>query len=470
MARSNKYASINFNDIYEKKNPKKPSSNSSSSSSASPSSTNPQKPHLSTTRSHGGMLVLTRPSPKPQPQPQPSPPTPPKPDPDPDPTRFEPDSISLRPLNRTTSSFPSSPSITITQDRDRDRDRESPSSTKPEAFVPPHLRPGFVGREEKLGQDGRRQQGFRNRELGHGSPSSYGEDGRPKSGDILFMLRCKKLAVMELLDSFESSTSIDEKVETMELFEEYWFFENPFNRRTRMLKCSSDPSPFKNTSQEKLVKKPDGEQSSPMLPRDDDFVRRNLLRTPSLPPCLGSMKVVQEEESDPGFSKLTRRRSLNPSDVLPPRHTSKSMIEPSIPRRRAGRESNMESTNKDSKSHPCLSRETNQYRSLSRTKSQKSRSDLEFEEVQGFRDLGFIFDKEVLNQSVVNMIPGLQDKTSVDWDEEKVRRPYLSEAWLVQRSSSPPIPDWVDSRSIGDMKAQLKFWARAVASNVRQEC
>ncbi|KAF8391293.1 hypothetical protein HHK36_023595 [Tetracentron sinense] len=169
MARSNKYASINFNDIYENKK-KKPSS---SSSSASSSSTDPQKSHLPTTRTHGGMLVLTRPSPKPQPPPQPKP--------DPDPTLSEPNPVSLR------SSSSSSPSTTIVS---QERDRESPPSipfSKPEAFVPPHLRPGFVGREERFGLDGQRQSGFRAREIGagigqHGSPSRYGEEGRPKSG------------------------------------------------------------------------------------------------------------------------------------------------------------------------------------------------------------------------------------------------------------------------------------------------
>lgn len=53
--------------------------------------------------------------------------------------------------------------------------------------MPPHLRPGFVGREEKLGPEVQKQTGFRPREFGnrqgqYGSPGRYGEDGRPKSG------------------------------------------------------------------------------------------------------------------------------------------------------------------------------------------------------------------------------------------------------------------------------------------------
>lgn len=116
------------------------------------------------------------------------------------------------------------------------------------------------------------------------------------------------------------------------------------------------------------------------------------------------------------------------------------------------------------------------------TNKTKSRDVLESEEVQGFKDLGFNFEKLDLNPSVVNILPGLQDKGPGPGpgrfklgheEEEEERRPYLSEAWQVQSSSAPPtLPNWaVDKKnSSKDMKAQIKFWARAVASNVRQEC
>lgn len=83
----------------------------------------------------------------------------------------------------------------------------------------------------------------------------------------------------------------------------------------------------------------------------------------------------------------------------------------------------------------------------------KSPSDLEYQEVQGFRDLGFTFEKE--------------EKSGIEpAGEEEFRRPYLSETWQVQ-SSAPQVPNWVGKSSAEDMKAQIKFWARAVASNVR---
>jgi len=159
---NNKYASLNFNDIYQKKN--HPSSSSSSSSLTSP------KTILSNSRIHGNMLVLTRPSPKPIPQPSPpsTPPPPPPPQQQNQQPPTTPDPISLRPLGRTGSGPTLTPSPLTLPKPDKDY---SPSpSPKSGRFVPPHLRPGFVGRKEKPGP----QQGVRSRE--------YGENGRPKSG------------------------------------------------------------------------------------------------------------------------------------------------------------------------------------------------------------------------------------------------------------------------------------------------
>jgi len=159
---NNKYASLNFNDIYQKKN--HPSSSSSSSSLTSP------KTILSNSRIHGNMLVLTRPSPKPIPQPSPpsTPPPPPPPQQQNQQPPTTPDPISLRPLGRTGLGPILTPSPLTLPKADKDY---SPSpSPKSGRFVPPHLRPGFVGREEKPGP----QQGVRSRE--------YGENGRPKSG------------------------------------------------------------------------------------------------------------------------------------------------------------------------------------------------------------------------------------------------------------------------------------------------
>ncbi|KAK3184056.1 hypothetical protein Dsin_031342 [Dipteronia sinensis] len=200
MARTNKYASINFNNILEKNHrpssatansgasTKPPSSSSYSSITSHNNNNNNNNNNTNNTlyKSHGRMLVLTRPTPKPLPTI--NPPLTPSPKSQtqqqqtqiPDRTRPgpAPDQISLRPLGRTGTGLEHFSPIP-----GQERDKEvglivgSPKTGK---FVPPHLRPGFAGREEKPAPEV-----SRSRESGQkyfGSPGRYGEDGRPKSG------------------------------------------------------------------------------------------------------------------------------------------------------------------------------------------------------------------------------------------------------------------------------------------------
>ncbi|XP_027342542.1 serine/arginine repetitive matrix protein 2 [Abrus precatorius] len=169
MAKNNKYASINFNHIYEKTNqPKNPSLSPSPSSSSSSSSSYSSASYSSVSapnKPHGRILVLTRPTPKPV-----APPTPPpsnpiqKQLPDQPPSEPGSEAISLRPLGRTgTGSSLSSVSVL---NHDKEKDLPSPQPPKTDKFVPPHLRPGFVPREEGPGPE----------------PVRFRENGRPKSG------------------------------------------------------------------------------------------------------------------------------------------------------------------------------------------------------------------------------------------------------------------------------------------------
>ncbi|CAL9011993.1 unnamed protein product [Prunus brigantina] len=187
MAKTNKFTSINFNHIYEKNlsTNSKPNANSKGPS-PSPSSSSSSYSAISSAhnKTHGRMLVLTRPTPKPISNPPPlSPQPPPQQQPQqphlqspsqqtrepPDQIRADPrsDSISLRPLGRTGSSPPILSSVP--------RHKEAPGlilSLKPDKFVPPHLRPGFAAKEERP----------RPVQKHFGAPVQYGEDGRPKSG------------------------------------------------------------------------------------------------------------------------------------------------------------------------------------------------------------------------------------------------------------------------------------------------
>ncbi|XAR66592.1 hypothetical protein NMG60_11012874 [Bertholletia excelsa] len=110
----------------------------------------------------------------------------------------------------------------------------------------------------------------------------------------------------------------------------------------------------------------------------------------------------------------------------------------------------------------------------------KSLSDLEFQELKGFMDLGFVFSEEDKNSRLVEIIPGLQRlgkkdnetaEISSSSDESSVSRPYLSEAWEVweKRKRENPLMYW-KVPALGndiDIKDSLKWWAHTVASTVR---
>ncbi|OIV95252.1 hypothetical protein TanjilG_21642 [Lupinus angustifolius] len=107
----------------------------------------------------------------------------------------------------------------------------------------------------------------------------------------------------------------------------------------------------------------------------------------------------------------------------------------------------------------------------------KSLSDLEFEELKGFMDLGFVFSEEDKDSSLVSIIPGLQrfgkngEVEEEDCDVSEISRPYLSEAWKVQerRMKENPLRNWKVPvlNNENDMKHSLRLWAHTVASTVK---
>ncbi|CAH9135511.1 unnamed protein product [Cuscuta epithymum] len=116
-------------------------------------------------------------------------------------------------------------------------------------------------------------------------------------------------------------------------------------------------------------------------------------------------------------------------------------------------------------------------------RNSKSLSDLEFKEVKGFMDLGFVFsDEDRDSDLLVSIIPGLQKRGVSEYGgmiAADVSRPYLSEAWDAMEeqkrdndnnsSSQSQIGSWRIPSAFGnemEMKNHLKFWAHAVASNV----
>ncbi|KAI4341133.1 hypothetical protein MLD38_025892 [Melastoma candidum] len=119
-------------------------------------------------------------------------------------------------------------------------------------------------------------------------------------------------------------------------------------------------------------------------------------------------------------------------------------------------------------------------RGIARTSS-RSLSELEFEELKGFMDLGFVFsERDRDSADLVSIIPGLQRlgmageaRTTESATSEEVSRPYLSEAWGASEGQRKALPGtrWripeIGNKDERVMKDQLKFWAQAVASAVR---
>ncbi|CAN4102930.1 unnamed protein product [Withania somnifera] len=146
---------------------------------------------------------------------------------------------------------------------------------------------------------------------------------------------------MDMFDQISVSTSPnDDQMEPGVLLEESWFFGNLLDRKSRMLRCYSDPCPsYKNTqgfstgkSMEEtfssLQKLPQGEKlnldsrkSKPRLQRASSE-RCNLQRAPSLPVFVDYKEEPHDEESDFSMGKLIRQASINQVKVLPPKHTS----------------------------------------------------------------------------------------------------------------------------------------------------
>ncbi|XP_027064165.1 uncharacterized protein [Coffea arabica] len=310
-------------------------------------------------------------------------------------------------------------------------------------------------------------------------------------------------AGMEVIDdsSCDSSTCKHQEMaeeEPGDLLDKSWFFGNLLDRKTtRMCRWYSDPCPSSGLADEEILvgksyeetfsslnKLPQGDEltpsglmRAPSLPEGSTYhagggtypVRRgsksrlekssnNLFRAPSLPTSLGR-EETQDEESDFSMSKLIRQASLNQSDLLPPRRVPipKGLTQSSsTPRLRPRRKPDSESCKTEIPEGVMIRRQ----HPLNQAKLSRSSSDL-IVELQGLKDLSIKFDDKDLG-------PSLQEKKQQQFclNEGKLRKSYTADqAWQPENPASP-----MGKKSAEDMKAQIRFWARAVASNVRQEC
>ncbi|KAJ1424645.1 hypothetical protein SESBI_11601 [Sesbania bispinosa] len=173
--------------------------------------------------------------------------------------------------------------------------------------------------------------------------------------------------------------------------------------------------------------------------------------------------------------------SLSPNSVLTPQK-----LQPILSGKEVGEfplekgAGNNEDKEEEAPTKKKLSHRHSHRRRLKKGKTTRSLSDLEFKELKGFMDLGFVFAEEDKDTKLISLIPGLQrlgrDDASLsveqqNIDETLICRPYLSEAWgvLDQRKIVNPLLNW-RVPALGneiDMKDNLRFWAHTVASIVR---
>nr|GMC74696.1 uncharacterized protein LOC109187574 [Ipomoea batatas] len=259
----------------------------------------------------------------------------------------------------------------------------------------------------------------------------------------------------------------DGRVEPGELLEETWFFGNSLHGKSRMLTrrhshppCSSTSnsiqgsmnlvadeksmektySSIKKIPEATLTRAGPGLMKTTSMPTNKESSTRiystmkkqqimqcggHLSRALSSLPSFAEKEEFEEdddEESEFCMGKLIRQASLNHARVQPPL--------PSVKGLRRSCSISIVPKQRNSKITGC-----------------------DYEEIK----------QEGLNKRLMSL--KLQERD----EENVVRRRNCSElAWIAKSCGTPPTP--FQKSSGQDRKAQIKFWARAVASNVRQEC
>ncbi|KAK7324669.1 hypothetical protein VNO77_28413 [Canavalia gladiata] len=242
--------------------------------------------------------------------------------------------------------------------------------------------------------------------------------------------------------------------QVLKLFDTYWFESTILTNKT--------PSPFHST----LGSIPQF-QVKEVLPLDTKFLRISTLQVRSFSDQnLGSTVGA--------FSDFPSPNSVLTPQKLRPILSGKEVEEFSLEKGHGNQKEKEEEVHSKKKlSH-------NHRRRFSKGKTTRSLSDLEFKELKGFMDLGFVFSEEDKDSRLVSLIPGLlrlgREDAGVGSEQNiaestVICRPYLSEAWgvLDQRKVINPLLNWrvpVPGNEM-DMKDNLKFWAHTVASIVR---
>ncbi|CAH8293452.1 unnamed protein product [Eruca vesicaria subsp. sativa] len=319
---------------------------------------------------------------------------------------------------------------------------------------------------------------------------------------------------------FEQVEAIDD------LLEDFWFFDNLLGRRSRILRyCHSDPYPF-SPSPSSSYPKPE------FLKTGDSDSEKKILEVPTVgdsvpPPCI----VKEEGESKPEKMKKMRRQ-FSEKIRAQERTTYLQKKEPVVRGERRvkvsskkDRTGNTSCNNKSVSMGGSLQRTQTLPTYIGRESDENEFHDQESDDSR----MGFLIREAVASSSSGFTTPTKQNTpkilsiprhrpprnsrlqeaiqeivvksqgsktlrktvSSIDTkeilmlkeldinepeegqekdDEEQRRVPRAAVKSQSVMGMGQPIPVWVPKESRKDMKAQIKFWARTVASNVRQEC
>ncbi|KAL1202451.1 hypothetical protein V5N11_025014 [Cardamine amara subsp. amara] len=311
-----------------------------------------------------------------------------------------------------------------------------------------------------------------------------------------------------------------------DLLEDFWFFDNLLDRRSRILRyCHSDPYPFSPSSSSSSS----STYPEPEFPKiGDSDSEKKLLESPTEgdsvpPPCIEKKETGSKPEK---INKM--RRQFSEKIRVQERRIYLQKKEPMVREKgiKEGPRRNRIGSISCNNSIQCCSMGG----SLQRTQTLPSyigRKDdgNEFQDQESDDSrMGFLIREAIASSSSSGFTPIKQNTPKVS-SIPRHRPPRNSrseealEEMVVKSQSSPnrktlssietkeilmlkeyiesekkqeveeeqrkipraavksrsaavgqPIPVWVPKDSSKDMKAQIKFWARTVASNVRQEC
>ncbi|CAK8578575.1 unnamed protein product [Lathyrus sativus] len=203
----------------------------------------------------------------------------------------------------------------------------------------------------------------------------------------------------------------------------------------------------------------------------------------NLKDCQKNETPSAEEEPKLTRIRTVHNRSMSDQSITSFNHDSLSPDSVLIPSKLQTIFSGKEVTDSEDKNLVptqtlLLPKENSINKVVKKKRESKSLSDLEFEELKGFMDLGFVFSEEDKDSNLVSIIPGLQRFGKKDEEQEEddvsdesvIQRPYLSEAWEVhERKKEKALMKWKAPamKNEIDMKNSLRLWAHNVASTVR---